>query len=237
MNAYFSAMSQPICEHSGIIDKYIGDAIMAFWVPPFSDPNRQAEYACRAALEQLALLDALNRRVPDIVGLRRDVPNINFRAGLSTGEVVVGSVGSETARSFTVMGDTVNQASRLEAANKVYGTNVLIDHETYAAAGSAIETRLIDEIKVVGRDEPLQIYELAAMAGDLAADKRALFDVFAEGLEHYKRADWSKAETAFKAALVRSPDDGPSRTLLSRIPGLRQSAPTDWSGVWQMTSK
>ncbi len=237
MNAYFSAMSQPICEHSGIIDKYIGDAIMAFWVPPFSDPNRQAESACRAALEQLALLDALNRRVPDIVGLRRDVPNINFRAGLSTGEVVVGSVGSETARSFTVMGDTVNQASRLEAANKVYGTNVLIDHETYAAAGSAIETRLIDEIKVVGRDEPLQIYELAAMAGDLAADKRALFDVFAEGLEHYKRADWSKAETAFKAALVRSPDDGPSRTLLSRIPGLRQSAPTDWSGVWQMTSK
>ena len=113
---------------------------MAFWVPPFSDPNRQAEYACRAALEQLALLDAFNRRVPDIVGLRRDVPSINFRAGLSTGEVVVGSVGSETARSFTVMGDTVNQASRLEAANKVYGTNVLIDHETYAAAGLAIET-------------------------------------------------------------------------------------------------
>ena len=237
MNAYFSAMSQPICEHSGIIDKYIGDAIMAFWVPPFSDPNRQAEYACRAALEQLALLDAFNRRVPDIVGLRRDVPSINFRVGLSTGEVVVGSVGSETARSFTVMGDTVNQASRLEAANKVYGTNLLIDHETYAAAGSAIETRLIDEIKVVGRDEPLRIYELAAMAGDLAVDKRAMFDVFAEGLEHYRRADWSKAETAFKAALVRSPDDGPSRTLLSRIPGLRQSAPTDWSGVWQMTSK
>ncbi len=114
---------------------------------------------------------------------------------------------------------------------------MLIDHETYDAAGSAIETRLIDEIKVVGRDEPLQIYELAAMAGDLSVDTRALFDVFAEGLEHYKRADWSKAETAFKAALVRSPDDGPSRTLLSRIPGLRQSAPTGWSGVWQMTSK
>ena len=237
MNAYFSAMSQPICEHSGIIDKYIGDAIMAFWVPPFSDPNRQAEYACRAALEQLALLDAFNRRVPDLVGLRRDVPSINLRVGLSTGDVVVGSVGSETARSFTVMGDTVNQASRLEGANKVYGTNVLIDHETYAAAGSAIETRLIDEIKVVHRDEPLRIYELAAMAGNLAVDTRATFDMFAEGLEHYRRGDWSKAEAAFQAALLRSPDDGPSRTLLSRIPGLRQSPPTDWSGVWQMTSK
>ena len=237
MNAYFSAMSQPIREHSGIIDKYIGDAIMAFWVPPFSDPNRQAEYACRAALEQLALLDAFNRRVPDIVGLRRDVPSVNFRVGLSTGEVVVGSVGSESARSFTVMGDTVNQASRLEAVNKVYGTNLLIDHETYAAAGSAIETRLIDEIRVVGRDEPLRIYELAAMAGNLAVDKRALFDVFAEGLEHYRRADWSKAEVAFQAALGLAPDDGPSRTLLSRIPDLRQSPSTDWSGVWQMTSK
>ena len=237
MNAYFSVMSQPIREHSGIIDKYIGDAIMAFWVPPFSDPNRQAEYACRAALEQLALLDAFNRRVPDIVGLRRDVPSVNFRVGLSTGEVVVGSVGSESARSFTVMGDTVNQASRLEAVNKVYGTNLLIDHETYAAAGSAIETRLIDEIRVVGRDEPLRIYELAAMAGNLAVDKRALFDVFAEGLEHYRRADWSKAEVAFQAALGLAPDDGPSRTLLSRIPDLRQSPPTDWSGVWQMTSK
>lgn len=237
MNAYFSTMSQPIREHSGIIDKYIGDAIMAFWVPPFVDANRQAEFACRAALEQSALLDAFRSRVPDIIGLRRDVPLIDFRVGLSTGEVVVGSVGSDMARSFTVMGDVVNQASRLEAVNKVYGTRLLIDHETFALAGSAIVAREIDTIGVVGRVEALRIYELAAMAGDLTSDNRNLFDLYAEGLEHYRCADWAKAEAALEAALAVLPNDGPSRTLLSRIPNLRKMPATEWSGVWQMTSK
>lgn len=237
MNAYFSAMSLPIREHSGIIDKYIGDAIMAFWVPPFADANRQAECACRAALEQFELLEAFSTRVPDIIGLRRDVPNIKFRAGLSTGEVVVGSVGSDMARSFTVMGDTVNQASRLEGVNKVYGTNLLIDHETYTLAGTAIEARLIDEIMVVGRVEPLRIYELAAMAGNLAEGTRKMFDLFEEGLQHYRGADWSKAEAALRAVLEFAPNDGPSRTLLSRISSLRRSPPADWSGVWKVTTK
>ena len=237
MNAYFSAMSLPIREQSGIIDKYIGDAIMAFWVPPFVDATRQAEFACRASLEQFALLDDFRKRVPDVIGLRRDVPLIDFRVGLSTGEVVVGSVGSDMARSFTVMGDAVNQASRLESVNKAYGTHLLIDHETFALAGAAIETRLIDEITVVGRFESLRIYELAAMAGDLASDTRKMFDLYADGLDYYRKADWPKAEAALQAALELEPDDGPSRTLLSRILGLRQNPPSEWSGVWQMTSK
>lgn len=237
MNAYFSAMSQPIREHSGIIDKYIGDAIMAFWVPPFVDATRQAELACRAALEQVALLAAFRKTVPDVIGLRRDVPLIDFRAALSTGEVVVGSIGSDMARSFTVMGDTVNQASRLEAVNKVYGTHLLIDHETFALAGPAIEVRLIDEITVVGRVEPLRIYELAALAGDLDADMRKMFDLYEVGLEHYRNADWSKAEDALCAALAICPDDGPSKTLLNRISRFQQVPPVNWNGVWQMTSK
>ena len=237
MNAYFSAMSQPIRDHSGIIDKYIGDSIMAFWVPPFVDATRQAELACRAVLEQVALLDTFRARVPDLIGLRRDVPLIDFRIGLSTGEVVVGSVGSDMARSFTVMGDTVNQASRLEGVNKVYGTRLMIDHETFAMAGSAIETRQIDEIMVVGRIEPLRIYELAAMAGGLAPATRNMFDLYADGLEHYRKADWSKAEAALQAALELVPDDGPSQTMLARIAKLRQAPSGEWTGVWQMTSK
>ena len=237
MNAYFSAMSQPIRDHSGIIDKYIGDSIMAFWVPPFVDATRQAELACRAVLEQVALLDTFRARVPDLIGLRRDVPLIDFRIGLSTGEVVVGSVGSDMARSFTVMGDTVNQASRLEGVNKVYGTRLMIDHETFAMAGSAIETRQIDEIMVVGRIEPLRIYELAAMAGGLAPATRNMFDLYADGLEHYRKADWSKAEAALEAALELVPDDGPSQTMLARIAKLRQAPSGEWTGVWQMTSK
>jgi adenylate cyclase len=237
VNAYFSEMSGPIREHSGIIDKYIGDAIMAFWVPPFADQNRQAELACRAALEQFALLESFRERVPDLIGLRRDIPLLDFRVGLSTGEVVVGSVGSDTARSFTVMGDIVNQASRLEAVNKVYGTRLLIDAETFNLAGSTIEARQIDDITVVGRLEPLRIYELAAIAGELPLDRREMFERYEEGLEFYRRSEWAKAEAKLKAAQEIAPDDGPSQTLLSRIASFRQSPPHDWTGVWHMKAK
>lgn len=237
VNAYFSEMSQPIRNHSGIIDKYIGDAVMAFWVPPFVDATRQAELACRAALDQFSRLEAFRLRVPDIIGLRRDVPLIDFRVGLSTGEVVVGSVGSETARSFTVMGDTVNQASRLEAVNKVYGTRLIIDHETFSRAGKSFETRQIDEIQVVGRLEPVRIYELVALAGELESDRRRGFDLYEEGLEFYRAAKWIAAEKALRAALELVPCDGPTQTLLSRMAQFQLNEPKDWSGVWSLTSK
>ena len=237
INAYFAEMSAPIRESSGIIDKYIGDAIMAFWVPPFVDPNEQAQLACGAALEQFARLEAFRTRVPDIIGLRRDVPLINFRVGLASGEAIVGSVGSDTARSFTVMGDTVNFASRLEGANKVYGTHLLIDGTTFDMAGEAIEAREIDLIGVVGRDEPVRVYELAAMAGGLPPEKRALFDLYGEGLAHYRAGRWSGADAAFREALSVAPEDGPSATLLHRVERFSESAPADWNGVWRMTGK
>lgn len=237
VNAYFSEMSQPISDNSGIIDKYIGDAIMAFWVPPFVDATKQAELACRAALEQYAKLEAFRLQVPDVIGLRRDIPLIDFRAALSTGEVVVGSVGSETARSFTVMGDTVNQASRLEAANKIYGTRLLIDHETFSRAGRAFETRQIDDIIVLGRLQSVRIYELVSLAGELDPTRRRAFDLYEEGLEHYRVAKWDMAEMALQAALELSPNDGPSRTLLARISQFRRAEPEDWTGVWSMISK
>lgn len=237
MNAYFSAMSQPIRDQSGIIDKYIGDAIMAFWVPPFVDATRQAEFACRAALDQFARLKAFRASVPDVIGLRRDVPLIDFRVGLSTGEVVVGSIGSDTARSFTVMGDAVNQASRIEAANKVYGTHLLIDQMTYSLAGSAIEARHVDDVVLAGRQDPIGIYELVALSGQLSPDQRALFDLYGEGFAQYQKADWAKAQTALKAALEIAPQDGPSLELLSRIAQFRKVPPANWSGIWHMASK
>jgi len=237
VNAYFAEMSQPIRDHSGIIDKYIGDAIMAFWVPPFVDPAQQAVLACKAALEQYALLDAFRARVPDVIGLRRDIPLIDFRVGLSTGEVVVGSIGSNTAKSFTVMGDTVNQASRLEAVNKVYGTHLLIDHDTFSLAGASIAVREIDTITVMGRLEPFRIYELAAMSGDLPAERHQMFEHYRNGLEQYRKANWNTAESALRAALDLEPDDGPSVTLLARIESFRQAPPENWDGIWHMTTK
>lgn len=237
MNAYFSEMSYPIREHSGIIDKYIGDAIMAFWVPPFVDATQQASLACKAALEQYARLDAFRARVPDLIGLRRDVPLIDFRVGLATGEVVVGSVGSDAAKSFTVMGDTVNQASRLEAVNKIYNTRLLIDHETFSLAGDAIAAREIDSVTVLGRPEPFRIYHLAAMSGELTTEKHRMFEYYAEGLDQYRKSNWDKAESAFRATLEIDPTDGPAMTLLARIEHFRLAPPENWTGIWHMTAK
>jgi class 3 adenylate cyclase len=237
VNAYFSEMSIPIRERSGIIDKYIGDSIMAFWVPPFVEANQQAELACAAALDQFARLDAFRAKVPDVIGLRRDVPVIDFRVALASGEVVVGSIGSSQARSFTVMGDTVNFAARLEGANKVYGTRLLIDGATRDMAGHAIEAREIDRIAVAGRDEPVSIHELVAMAGELPPARRKLFDLYARGLARYRDGRWDEALKSLEAALACDPDDGPSRILADRIRQFKSVPPVEWDGVWRMTSK
>jgi len=237
VNAYFSEMAIPIRERSGIIDKFIGDAIMAFWVPPFVEANLQASLACAAALDQFARLKAFQARVPDVIGLRRDIPIIDFRIGLASGEVVVGSIGSAQARSFTVMGDTVNFASRLEGANKIYGTRLLIDDATHDMAGDSIESREIDSIAVVGREEPVHIYELGAMAGELADERRRLFDLYAKGLAQYRLGKWDTAAKALHAALQIDPADGPSKILLARIEAFKAAPPKAWDGVWRMTAK
>ncbi len=237
INAYFSEMSGAIRDRSGVIDKYIGDAIMAFWVPPFAEATTQAADACAAALEQFARLEAFTARVPDLIGMRRDLPRIDIRVGLATGEVVVGSIGSEQARSFTVMGDTVNFGSRLEGANKAYGTRILIDGATRDAAGGAVETREIDLVTVVGRQEPLRIFELAAMAGELPAERRKLFDAYEAALTPYRAGDWAAAAKGFEAALAVDASDGPAQAMLARLKAAKLKAPAGWAGVSTLTEK
>lgn len=237
MNNYFSEMAKPIRERSGIVDKYIGDAIMAFWVPPFVSATKQAELACSAALEQFQRLDDFRARIPDIIGLRRDVPLVDFRVGLCTGDVVVGSLGSDAVRSFTVMGDTVNQASRLEAVNKLYGTRILVDQATYELAGAAISAREIDTVAVIGKQEPLRIFELAGISGTLTQERQDLFSAYADALSDYRKGAWSKARTTLVMAQTLDPTDGPTRALLARIDRANQKPPSDWSGVWQINSK
>jgi adenylate cyclase len=234
LNAFFSDMTGPIREHDGIVDKYIGDAIMAFWAPPFADPANQARAACTALLAQRELLHAFQARVPDIVGLRRDVPRIDFRAALATGEVVVGSVGPNNARSFTVIGDAVNFCSRLEATNKIYGTKMLIDGATADMAGVTIATREIDTIMVSGKSEPMVIHQLA---DSLPADRADLFGFYAEALAHYRAGNWSAAEAGFVRALALLPDDGPSIALLARCRQLMAAPPASWDGVWRLATK
>jgi len=237
INRYFTLMSECVRDEHGIIDKFIGDAIMAYWGPPFVSEEEQAAAACRAALKQVEALARFRVELPELMGLRKNLPEINLRIGLATGEVIVGNIGSETARSYTVMGDVVNLASRLESANNVYGTRVLISEETGRMASRIVETREVDSIAVKGKTEPVQVYELLSLQGKLSPemDKRRLR--FAEGLEAYRKQAWPAAEMIFQE-LVEKYADAPARAFLERVKILRQHPPgAGWDGVWRMTGK
>lgn len=238
LNEYLSAMSQPIRESHGIIDKYVGDAIMAFWGPPFVPADRHASLACLAALDQLDRLQAFRERIPDLVGLRRGVPAFNVRIGISTGEVTVGNIGSESARNYTVIGDSANLASRLESANKHFGTRIIISEETFLMAQADVEARELDAIRVVGRQAPVRVYELLARHGQLDAARAELRDRYAQGLRAWRAQAWSDARTAFQACVACSPGDGPSALFLRRLEQMQAlPAGAAWDGVWTLGEK
>ena len=237
INRYFTLMSECVREEHGIIDKFIGDAIMAYWGPPFVPEEEQAGAACRAALKQVEALARFRTELPDLMGLRKNLPEINLRIGLATGEVVVGNIGSDTARSYTVMGDVVNQASRLETANNAYGTRILISSETARMADRLIEVREIDSVAVKGKTEPVQVYELLSLQGKLPPELDKRRSRYAEGLEAYRKQAWPAAEMIFQE-MVEKYADSPSRTFLERVKMLRQHPPgAGWDGVWRMTGK
>ena len=153
MNRYFSVMSAPIHEHGGIIDKYIGDAIMAYWGPPFTADADQARLAALAALDMLARVAPFRAELPDLLGLRNVPIAFDIRIGIATGEALVGSIGSEVMMSYTVMGETVNLASRLEGANKLYGGHILASEAMVTAAGAGFEDAR-DRSRGAGRPKP-----------------------------------------------------------------------------------
>jgi class 3 adenylate cyclase len=238
LNRYLSVISEPVRRNNGIIDKYIGDAVMAFWGPPFTGAEEQARLACLAALEQLAALPAFQAELPDLMGVRRGVPEVAIRVGIATGEVVVGNIGSEQTRSYTVIGDTVNFASRLEGAGKAYGTRVLISEATQRLAADAVETREIDTVLVVGKSEPERIFEMLGRKGEVAAERLELRDAFEAALVAYRRQGWEEAEAGFGKCLAIDPEDGPSRVFVSRIAHFRSHPPSaDWNGAWSLESK
>jgi class 3 adenylate cyclase len=238
VNRYLATMSEPIRRHNGIIDKYIGDAIMAFWGPPFSSSEDQARLACEAALDQLERLEAFRAELPELMGIKRGIPDIDMRIGIATGEVVVGNIGSDVSMSYTVMGDSVNLASRIEGVNKIYGTRILISAPTADNVRDTLELREIDSLLVVGKQEPQKVFEVLGRQGALRPEMSTLVESYAEGLAAYRRGDWAKAESAFGACLAIAPDDGPSHTFLTRIARLSvEPPPPDWNGVWSLTEK
>jgi len=238
MNRYLSTMSEPIHAHRGIIDKYVGDAIMAYWGPPFIDEAEQADAACLAALEMVGRVEGLIKELPELLGVRVIPADCDIRIGIATGEALVGSIGSAFMMSYTVMGATVNLASRLEGANKLYGSRCLISEATAAACVNSVDVREIDCVIVLGQTQPQTMFEIMGAKGALSAEHLRLRELYAKGLAAYRARQWDAALEAFAAALEAMPGDGPSLALISRIEELKQAPPPDdWDGAWRLESK
>jgi adenylate cyclase len=238
MNLYLSTMSEPIHAHRGVIDKYIGDAIMAWWGAPFIEDAEQAHLACLAAVDMIGRVAKLRKDLPELLGVRAIPADCDIRIGIATGEALVGSIGSEFMMSFTVMGDNVNLASRLEGANKVYGSHCLIAEATAKTCGDAVELREIDRVVVVGQTHSEIIYEIIGRKGELTPAQRESQSRYAEGLAAYRTRRWDEAEAAFAAARAASSDDGPALALMQRIHGFKANPPAEnWDGAWHLERK
>jgi class 3 adenylate cyclase len=238
MNRYLSTMSEPIRAHRGVIDKYIGDGIMAYWGPPFVEEAEQAKCACSAAIDMIGSLDKLRKELPELLGVRTIPVDCDLRIGIATGETLVGSIGSEYMMSFTVMGDTVNLAARLESANKVYGSRSLISEATANLCSADFEVREIDRVVLAGQSYQQTVYEIMGRKDAIAPQQTQLRARYAAGLTAYRERRWDEARAAFAAALEAVPDDGPSIALLARTADLKQNPPPeDWDGSWRMKTK
>jgi adenylate cyclase len=238
LNRYFNLMSGPIHDAQGIIDKYIGDSIMALWGPPFTDVEGHALLACRTALAQQVCMAEFRREVPDLIGMRRGAPTVHMRIGIATGDVTFGNVGSDTMKGFTAIGDAVNLAARLESANKVYGTSILVAEPSWVEAGSAVEGRPLDIIRVVGREEPVRIFELTGLAGEGSVAEREFCAAFAAALERSRAGAMAEARAGFEACQRQRAADKPCALFLERIATVeRTGLPVGWDGVWTLTNK
>ena len=211
---------------------------MAFWAEPFSAGDCHATDGCLAALAQQQALTEFRSRLAEITGLRRDIPEFIVRMGLATGDVVLGTVGSDISKSYTVIGDIVNTASRLEGVNKVFGTSIIVSDETARLAQHLVKTRELDLITVAGKTEPIRVHELICKTGELTSEVAELGDIFAAGLVAYRKQEWQAATKLFTDCLACQPNDGPSQLFLKRIAVLKENPPKqDWAGIWNLDSK
>ena len=238
MNRYLSTMSEPIRRHGGVIDKYIGDAIMAYWGPPFIEEPDESQFACLAAIEMIKRIAPLRKEVTELLGVRVIPTECDVRIGLATGEALIGSIGSDVMMNYTVMGDTVNLAARLEAANKLYGSRSLIAEATVAKTDETIQFREIDRLMVAGQTQPQAVFELLGRKDELTPKQDLLRTRYADALAAYRAQRWDQARAAFHAVLEAVPTDGPSQALLSRIDHLQEHPPgADWDGSWRLENK
>ncbi|MFZ5630816.1 MAG: adenylate/guanylate cyclase domain-containing protein [Spirochaetota bacterium] len=228
---YLGEMSRIIGEENGTVDKYIGDAVMAFWGAPQTVENH-AHCAARAALRCQKRLAELETKWQS-----EGKPVFRARIGLNTGDIIVGNMGSAERLNYTVIGDAVNLASRLEGINKYYGTRIIVGETTQALIAEKYATRLLDFVAVKGKSEAIRIYELVCEKSELDQPVTRFIAHYEAAVGHYRNQQWDAAEKEFRAALAVRTDEA-AEMMLGRIAEFRRvSPPADWNGEYVMNSK
>jgi class 3 adenylate cyclase len=231
LNEYLGRAADTVGVHDGIVDKFIGDAVVAFWGPPFCDDH--AASACRGALAMVKMTEALEERCRAL-----SIPPLRVRIGISTGEVLAGIIGSAAKQDYTVIGDIANLASRLEGVNKVYGTQILASGAVLAEAKEKILFRKIDVVRVVGRSEVVEVYEVMGEVEGAPPQVMELREGYEQALEAYQQHNWSVAISKFEAMLQRFAGDGPSEAMAARSRQFAQAPPpASWDGVFDILTK
>ena len=238
LNQYLSDMTGLVFESQGTLDKYIGDAVMAFWGAPF-EVDDHAINGCNSALKMIKRVREMHREW-DAQGK----PQLDIGIGLNSGVASVGNMGSVLRYGYTALGDTVNLSSRLEGLNKDYGTHIIVNETTYAATQDAnFLYRELDLIRVKGKTQPVMIYELIGRAGEESvygsfADVQLRLEQFARGRTLYRVRRWEEAQRVFQIMIDKWPDDGPARAYWKRCQEyLFDEPPSGWDGVFTMTHK
>jgi adenylate cyclase len=224
LNRHLTEMTRIVIAHSGTVDKFIGDAVMAFWGAPLEDLE-QARHACEAAIAMQQKMDELRKEL-----VAEGLPPVYMRIGVHTGPAVVGNMGSEERFDYTAIGDTVNLASRLEGANKAYGTNILVSEATARGLKGTLALRVVDNVRVKGKLEPVQVFTIDA---DDEVDS-----LTEKGVSAFRARRWEESTSFWRALLMRRPQDSLALLYLQRIADFRAEPPaTDWDGSFALDSK
>lgn len=232
LNEYLTSMCDIIAEYDGTVDKFEGDAIIAFWGAPLEQPNH-AELGCLATIDMQRFMLGYRRQLQ-----QRGQPALNMRVGLNTGAMLVGNLGSKQRMDYTIMGDAVNLAARLEGANKLFGTKSMLSHHTYMHVKDIVEARELDRIRVVGKREAVTVYELVERKGYLTEQQKDLFGLYEQGIAQYRQGEFRDALLSFQRALVVDANDGPSATYVQRCEQyISMPPPSGWDGVFELVNK
>ena len=231
LNSYLTPMTDIVFQHEGTLDKYMGDAIMAIFGAPVDQPDH-ATRACITALDMMARLNELQAK-----WRAEGLPEVDIGIGLNSGMMVVGNMGSAMRFDYTVMGDNVNLASRLEGINKEYGTNIVISENTLALAKNDVYVRELDAVRVKGKRDPVRIFELRGR-GKPEAMEAEFIATFESGIAHYRGQRWDDAITSFSRCLAMKDTDYCSKKYLDRVRSMQEDPPGEgWDGVYTMKTK